>query len=102
MQTKRYGTMLCASLVLAVSFTIVTGQKTYVNRPVSAISTDILVRIIRAEDERRWDNTLALLMAEKDARVRKRAALAAGRIGDERAAPGLSHLLRRGDDPDVR
>ena len=102
MQTKRYPTMLCASLVLATSFVAASAQKTHVNRPVSAISTDILVHIIRAEDERRWDSSLALLMAEKDARVRKRAALAAGRIGDERAVPVLVDLLRGNDDADVR
>ena len=71
MQTKRYGTMLCASLVLATPFAAAKVQKTRVNRPVSAISTDILLPIIRAEDERRWDNSLTLLMADKDARVRK-------------------------------
>lgn len=57
---------------------------------------------MRAEDERRWDDNLKSLLADRDAKVRKRAALAAGRIGDERALPALAELLRSDPDPDVR
>jgi cyclophilin family peptidyl-prolyl cis-trans isomerase/HEAT repeat protein len=59
----------------------------------------VSLRILRAEDERRWDADLARLMFEKDARVRRRIALAAGRIGDERAATSLLALLQ--SDPNL-
>jgi len=49
----------------------------------------------RAEDERRWNDHLRALLSEKNARVRKQAALAAGRIGDERALPDLVDLLKK-------
>ncbi len=41
----------------------------------------------------RFDKTLTDLMQSKDAKIRARAALAAGRIGDERALPALVNLL---------
>ncbi len=53
-----------------------------------------MLRILRAEDERRWDADLASLLTNKSARVRHRAARAAGRIGDERAVDSLVALLR--------
>ncbi len=53
-----------------------------------------MLRILRAEDERRWDADLAALLTNNAARVRHRAALAAGRIGDERAVDSLTALLR--------
>jgi len=64
--------------------------------------TSTLLQIIRAEDERRWDDHLRALLSDKNARVRKRAALAAGRIGDERAVPVLVDLLKQDRDNDVR
>src|SRR5713226_354372 len=102
MQLGSYRTTLCALLLLVASLTTAIAQKQSGNRPVSAIPTNLLRQIIRAEDERRWDNDLALLMADKNAQARKRAALAAGRIGDERALPVLIDLLRGNDDNEVR
>ena len=67
-----------------------------------AIPTNVLLRIIRAEDERRWDNDLIALSANKSALVRRRAALAAGRIGDERAVPALTEMLLTDSDAEVR
>jgi cyclophilin family peptidyl-prolyl cis-trans isomerase/HEAT repeat protein len=67
--------------------------------PVSKI---LLLRIIRAEDERRWDNDLQGLFSARNAAVRSRAALAAGRIGNEAAIPDLVQLLTRDDEPQVR
>jgi cyclophilin family peptidyl-prolyl cis-trans isomerase/HEAT repeat protein len=61
-----------------------------------------MVRIIRTEDERRWDTDLQTLLADKNASVRHRAALAAGRIGDERAVPMLISLLQKDSDEGVR
>ncbi len=59
------------------------------------VSEEVLLRVVRAEDERRWEDAdLGALFADKSAAVRGRAALAAGRIGDEAAVPRLSTLLR--------
>jgi cyclophilin family peptidyl-prolyl cis-trans isomerase/HEAT repeat protein len=61
-----------------------------------------MLSIVRAEDERLWGDPLAKLLFEQNARVRWRAALAAGRIGDERAVPALATLLQSDRDADVR
>lgn len=62
----------------------------------------LLVQIIRAEDERRWDDDLLNLFRARNARVRARAALAAGRIGNEAAVPNLIALLKHDDEDEVR
>ncbi|HKS29002.1 MAG TPA: peptidylprolyl isomerase [Pyrinomonadaceae bacterium] len=67
-----------------------------------SVSQEVLLRIMRAEDERRWDNELSGLLSDKSIEVRKRAALAAGRIGDERAVTLLVTMLRVDADPGVR
>ena len=51
------------------------------------------VQILRAEDSRNYDAVLEGLMKSPSADVRKRAALAAGRIGDDKAIEGLSKLM---------
>jgi cyclophilin family peptidyl-prolyl cis-trans isomerase len=61
-----------------------------------------LLRIVRAEDERRWDSDLRSLLLDKNASLRARVALAAGRIGDERAVPDLVSLLQQDKDNEVR
>ncbi len=65
-------------------------------------NSDVSLRILRAEDERRWDPDLETLLTEKDSQLRIRAALAAGRIGDDRAVPALISLLQKDHDPNVR
>jgi cyclophilin family peptidyl-prolyl cis-trans isomerase/HEAT repeat protein len=70
--------------------------------PVKPIPDDVVLRIIRAEDERRWDNDLGVLLFDKDARVRERAALAVGRIGDERGVASLVALLQTDAEESVR
>ena len=102
MQLRRYRNTVCPLLLLVVSFTAATAQKTRANRPVSAIPSSIQLPIIRAEDERHWDNTLLVLLSHKDAGVRKRTALAMGRIGDDRALPALMEGLKTEPDNDVR
>ena len=87
---------------MAASFTAATAQQPRANGSVSAIPTNVLLPIMRAEDERRWDNTLPVLLGHKEASVRKRAALAMGRIGDERALPALIEVLKTESDNDVR
>lgn len=62
----------------------------------------LLLKIVKAEDERRWDNDLRDLFSSPNALVRKRAALAAGRIGDESSIDELTNLLEKDADPDVR
>jgi len=61
-----------------------------------------MLRIVKAEDERRWDQDLSNLLLDKSAAVRQRAALAAGRIGDDRAIPLLTPLLEKDGEVTVR
>ena len=64
---------------------------------------ETILRIVRAEDERRWDmSDLGALFADKNPLVRRRAALAAGRIGDEGAVAPLIELLQKDRDSGVR
>ena len=80
-----------ASLILAQSQT---------RQP--SIPQSTLLRIIKAEDERRWDGDLRYLLTSPSVSVRTRAALAAGRIGNEGALAELGNLLRQDKDPSVR
>jgi cyclophilin family peptidyl-prolyl cis-trans isomerase/HEAT repeat protein len=78
------------------------GQPSPGSRSRDRIPTDILLQIIRAEDERRWDDKLQSLLGHEDANVRKRAVLAAGRIGDEQAIPSLAQMLLEDRNGEVR
>lgn len=69
---------------------------------IGVLPEETMLRILRAEDERRWGDELATLLSDKDARVRRRAALGAGRIGDERAVSSLVTLLQTDRDAGVR
>ena len=60
------------------------------------IPTAINIQILKAEDSRRYDKTLEDLMNSADERVKIRAMLAAGRIGDEKAIPRLASMLESG------
>jgi cyclophilin family peptidyl-prolyl cis-trans isomerase/HEAT repeat protein len=64
----------------------------------SQIPADTAVQIIKAEDERLFDKPLETLTMSKNAAVRKRAALAIGRIGDERGITALTTLLQDNSD----
>jgi cyclophilin family peptidyl-prolyl cis-trans isomerase/HEAT repeat protein len=66
------------------------------------IPTATLVQIVRSEDERRFDQTLENLLANPNEKIRTRAALAAGRIGDERAVPTLVKILQNDSVTEVR
>lgn len=68
----------------------------------TSVPQQILLQIVRAEDERRWDNNLRGLLSARSAVVRKRAALAAGRIGDDKAVADLVALFQHDDEPEVR
>lgn len=67
-----------------------------------SVPNGIMLRILRAEDERRWDNDLSSLLSDRNAAVRRRAALAGGRIGDERTVPALVSLLQKDSDERAR
>jgi cyclophilin family peptidyl-prolyl cis-trans isomerase/HEAT repeat protein len=99
---RSYRKLIFASLLLGAALTAAIAQRPRPDRPVSGISSNILIRILHAEDERRWDDNLKSLLSDKNPKVRQRAALAAGRIGDERAAPILIELLKNDPDNDVR
>jgi cyclophilin family peptidyl-prolyl cis-trans isomerase/HEAT repeat protein len=66
------------------------------------IPVKVLISIVKAEDELRFDKTLEDLMKSADAKIRTRAALASGRIGDERAIPALINLLENASATEVR
>src|SRR5688572_7579726 len=84
--------LICAALLLALT----------VDTHAQQIPLPILIRITRAEDERRWDKDLRELLAHRDAAIRKRALLAAGRIGNEDSLPQLGKPLQDDSDPGVR
>src|SRR5947209_20444918 len=81
--------ILACALIFGV-YSEALGQQKTSARPansssVKATPDEVMLKIVRAEDERRWDNDLGTLLFDKEARVRERAALATGRIGDERS-----------------
>ncbi|HSS19093.1 MAG TPA: peptidylprolyl isomerase [Pyrinomonadaceae bacterium] len=93
------------SLLLAATVAIWAQPRTRVlQNPTSGdpVSKILLLRIIRAEDERRWDDDLRGLFSARNANVRKRAALAAGRIGNDAAVSDLVALLEKDDETEVR
>lgn len=71
-------------------------------RPAQSVPRNILLRIVKAEDERRWDGELRSLMTSANPAVRGRAALAAGRIGNEGALAELANILAQDKDVRVR
>lgn len=102
MQTGNLRKTLSAGLLVIVSMTTTVGQRVSRADNLRVIPTETLVHILRAEDERRWDENVRALLSAKSPIIRKRAALALGRIGDERAVPGLVEVLKQDVDNDVR
>lgn len=68
----------------------------------TSVPPSTLLRIVKAEDHRRWDGDLLMLMQSSNAAVRERAALAAGRIGNQGAIPELASLLVNDKHQSVR
>ena len=66
------------------------------------IPTDTLIKIVKSEDARAYDKSLEHLMKSPNADIRKRVALAAGRIGNDSALPMLIELLEKDKDISVR
>jgi cyclophilin family peptidyl-prolyl cis-trans isomerase/HEAT repeat protein len=86
----------------AISFWILIGVVAGCKPAVTGVSSDVLVHILEAEDTRQWNEAaMEPHFAEKDPEVRARAALAAGRIGDDAAIPRLAELLNRDDTESV-
>ena len=94
----------CALLLVSTENVQPQSRRQILHNPTSGdpVSKILLLRILRAEDERRWDDDLRSLFSARNAAVRARAALAAGRIGDEDAVGDLIILLRQDDESDVR
>ena len=102
MQTGNFRQTLCTALLVVLSITTAAGQKISRQDSSKAISTNTLLRILRAEDERRWDLNVSALLTAEHPNTRKRAALALGRIGDERAVPTLVEVLQADSNSNVR
>lgn len=71
----------------------------FISVAIGQVPTAVHIGILKAEDARRYDNSLEGLLKSPNERVRIRAALAAGRIGNDAAVPALTRLL---DDPSMR
>ncbi|PYS33437.1 MAG: hypothetical protein DMF75_09370 [Acidobacteria bacterium] len=102
MPARSFRKLVYAGIVIVASLTTAFAQNRHRAKPSTAIPTNTLLQIIRAEDQRRWDDSLRSLLSSKDPKVRKRAALAAGRIGDERAVLPLIDLLKKDTDLDAQ
>src|SRR5215212_9657165 len=78
-------------------------EKPAKSRASARVPQETLLQIVQAEDERRWeDSDLGKLLSDSSPAVRARAALAAGRIGDEGAVAPLGNLLNSDRDEAVR
>ena len=102
MNAKYYRLALCVLTVLVTLFANASAQPIRRSSLSSELPANTQLNIMRHEDERRWDDQLNALLADNNPKVRKRAALAAGRIGDERAVPVLAEMLLTDRDMDVR
>jgi cyclophilin family peptidyl-prolyl cis-trans isomerase/HEAT repeat protein len=89
---------LAVSITLLVVLSANAQGQTARRQSADGIPTPTLLTIIRHEDERRWDDQLLALLTDTNPKVRARAALAAGRIGDERAVPPLAEMVFTGTD----
>ena len=96
--------LLACSLLLLTFAPQAKGQKPAINAEmtVERVPRNVLLRIVMAEDKRLWNRDLDTLLVDRDASIRSRVALAAGRIGDQEAIPTLLSLLEKDDDDAVR
>ena len=67
-----------------------------------SIPRTTLLQIVKAEDERRWDDGLRSLISNPSPLIRKRAALAVGRIGNADSVSALVPVLEKDADTSVR
>jgi cyclophilin family peptidyl-prolyl cis-trans isomerase/HEAT repeat protein len=96
--------VVCLLIVLLITGAAAQQRTRAPQNPTSGdpVSKILLLRIVRAEDERRWDDDLLDLFSARNSNVRTRAALAAGRIGNADAVAELVRLLQRDDETEVR
>ena len=99
---KRLPLTFSSLMMLTIGCAVVSGQTAQPAQSRAAIPAATLLTIIRHEDERRWDDQLKELLTNSDPKIRARAALAAGRIGDETAVPVLTESLMQDKDQAVR
>lgn len=101
---SRAGMLALCLLVFTAPVVFSQRRSQVLQNPTSftSVPQNLLIQIIRAEDERRWDNEVRSLLSARSAVVRKRAALAAGRIGSEDSVADLTKLLQHDADMDVR
>jgi cyclophilin family peptidyl-prolyl cis-trans isomerase/HEAT repeat protein len=87
------------SVLIVFAFTLTAfAQETQTSSSNASVPKSTLIQIVSAEDQRRWDATLANLFSDPRAAVRAHAALAAGRIGNDEAVAPLSLLLKDEDE----
>src|SRR3982750_758280 len=84
--------LICLTALMAFSG-VAAGQQ---------VPVEILLRITRAEDMREFNGDLKTLLTDKRPEVRRRAALAAGRIGDELAVAQLASMMQEDSSVTVR
>ncbi len=87
--------IICAFLICVALTATAFAQR-------GSIPAATLLAITKAEDERRWDDDLRKLFSSPNAQIRKRAALAAGRIGNADSVEPLTVLLNSDADKGVR
>src|SRR2546429_9292189 len=102
MNAKYYRSALCVLTVLVTLFGNASAQPIRRSSPSSELPANTQLNILRHEDERRWDDQLKALLADNNPKVRQRAALAAGRIGNESAVPVLTEMLLTDREAEVR
>ena len=95
-----YSALMLNKIFLVVLACVAVSPVTIAQR--RAIPSTTLLSITKAEDERRWDDELRKLLSNPNPSIRKRAALAAGRIGNEDSVTALTNLLEQDKDGGVR
>lgn len=90
---KRDRRTISAVTRLVLCCVLLSGEAVTVFSRPATVPQRVMITILRAEDERRWDNDLSALLTDRNPAVRERAALAAGRIGVVGAVAQLSTML---------
>src|SRR4051794_9340926 len=89
-------------LLLLYAGLSVTAAAQPARRQPASLPTNALLKIVRYEDQRSWNDDLRALLSDGNVNIRQRAALAAGRIGDDRAIASLTAVLRTDSNANVR
>lgn len=89
-------------ITLACALALVLPSIAFAQKRTNHVPAATLLIITKAEDERRWDDDLRNLFSSPNAAIRQRAALAAGRIGNEDSVAALIKLMEQDKDSNVR